>query len=149
MTVKEFIQLTELAWMVIGFASLFHLIILIDTQPDRKTRKTLKKIAKEKNVKQYVIINTILRKYCEYYEKQKFKEEAQSRHENIEEERKPIQEEYFGQYDRYSDLTDEELRLALEMRANKTKPTYEEWKKEIESKNKKVQKVTPRKKHSE
>lgn len=39
----------------------------------------------------------------------------------------PIKEEYFGQYDRYSDLTDEELRLAMQIRVERTEPTYEEW----------------------
>lgn len=104
MTVKEFIQFTELAWMVIGFTSLFHLIILIDTQPDRKTRKTLKKIAKEKNVKRYVIVNTILRTYCKYYEKQK------------------INEQY----------TETSVDITAESANNKI--SYEEWKAEIERK---------------
>jgi len=37
-------------------------------------------------------------------------------------------ESYYGQYDRYSDLTDEEMELAMQMRADRTNPTYEEWK---------------------
>lgn len=37
-------------------------------------------------------------------------------------------ESYFGQYDRYSDLTDEEMKLAMQMRIERTNPTYEEWK---------------------
>lgn len=40
----------------------------------------------------------------------------------------PIQEEYFGQYDRYSDLTDEEMRLAMQIRVSRDYPTFEEWK---------------------
>ena len=40
----------------------------------------------------------------------------------------PIQETYFGQYDRYSALTDEEMFLAMKIKINRTEPTYEEWK---------------------
>lgn len=42
-------------------------------------------------------------------------------------EEKPIQEEYFGQYDRYSDLTDEEMKLAMQIRIERKEPSYEEW----------------------
>lgn len=40
----------------------------------------------------------------------------------------PIAENYFGQYDRYSDLTDEEMKLAMQIHVNRTEPTFEEWK---------------------
>lgn len=46
----------------------------------------------------------------------------------IQTEEPPIAESYFGQYDRYSDLTDEEMRLAMQIRLNRDQPTYEEWK---------------------
>lgn len=158
MTVKEYIQFTQLAWMIIGMYLLFLTIISIDMQPDKKTRKILKEIAKEKKVRRYVIINTILRIYCEHYEKQKIKEQKNSATiKNTEENEKPIQEKYFGQYERYSDLTDEELRLALKIRKDTKKPTFEEWKaaKEKEMKadsieapeEKKIQKVKPKIKH--
>ena len=39
-----------------------------------------------------------------------------------------IQETYFGQYDRYSDLTNEEMLLAMKIKVSRTEPTYEEWK---------------------
>lgn len=40
----------------------------------------------------------------------------------------PIREEYFGQYDRYSDLTDEEMRQAMQIHVVRDRPTFEEWK---------------------
>ena len=37
-------------------------------------------------------------------------------------------ESYFGQYDRYSDLTDEEMKLAMQIKLDRNYPSYEEWK---------------------
>lgn len=75
---------------------------------------------------------------------------------------KRIEELYFGQYDRYSDLTDEELKFALQMHVNRDQPTYEEWKatrnqektkqpkpERKQEPEKKTQKVKPRKAHPE
>lgn len=62
----------------------------------------------------------------------------------------PIREEYFGQYDRYSDLTDEEMRQAMQIHVVRDRPTFEEWKaskeREAEAASKK-QIVKPRKVH--
>lgn len=114
MTVKEYIQFTQLAWMIIGMYLLFFAIISIDMQPDKKTRKTIRKIAKEKKIKRYVIVNSILKMYCDYYEAEAMKKEA-----------------------------------AQNVHRTKIEPTYEEWKKEIEAKEKKPIKVKPKIKHQD
>lgn len=37
-------------------------------------------------------------------------------------------ESYYGQFDRYSDLSDEEMKLAMQIRVDRNNPTFEEWK---------------------
>ena len=114
MTVKEYIQFTQLMWMIIGMYLLFLTIISIDMQPDKKTRKTIRKIAKEKKVKRYVIVNSILKMYCDHYETEAMKKET-----------------------------------TQNVHSTKIEPTYEEWKKEIEAKEKKPIKVKPKIKHQD
>ena len=114
MTIREYIQFTQLTWMIIGMYLLFLTIISIDMQPDKKTRKTIKKIAKEKKVKRYVVVNSILKMYCDYYEAEALKKET-----------------------------------AQKVTNTKLEPTYEEWKKEVEAKEKKPIKVKPKIKHQD
>lgn len=57
-------------------------------------------------------------------------------------EEKPIQEEYFGQYDRYSNLTDEEMKLAKQIRVERKEPSYEEWRAAQQRKKKEEPKKT-------
>ena len=68
MTVEQYLIFARYAFIAIIIYNVFLLVYIFDTRPDKETRKRIKDLAKEKNVMQHIIINSILKNYFKAYD---------------------------------------------------------------------------------